>query len=408
MRFDKLFLEKALNDWQKMSNEEWGEIIKNKLEYSLGAERLLELCDSKKELIIKFGIDPTASNIHIGHVVPMMLVNAFLKKGHKIFIVIGDFTAQIGDPSGRNAERSVINPEQIAENMKTYTKQIGMFVNLDEINIKFNSEWINKTTVHQLFETFQMVNLSQALQRDDFRKRIENGSSVSLAEICYSILMGLDSVALKCDVEIGGIDQLLNFQQCREVMKGYGLTEEIALMTPILEGTSGDGRKMSKSYGNAIAVLENSTEKFGKFMSICDEQIMPYFRCFAFMNNDEKEQIQKFIIENPFEAKKQLATFFIALQSKNIIDGENARKEFERKFSKKTIMDDDCIRVKCENGENYYTVLAKLKIVSNSELRRLFKANAIRKIEDNCVINMETEAELGKVRLGKKIFVSIV
>ena len=220
MRFDKLFLDKALGDWQDMPNTEWLEIVQNKLESSLGLERFIELCRSDKKMVIKFGIDPTASNIHIGHVVPMMLVNAFLKKGHKIFIIIGDFTAKIGDPSGRNSERKALTSEQIKDNMRTYTEQIGMFVDLDKINIKFNSEWIDKTTPHELFETFQMINISQAMQRDDFRKRIENGSAVSLAEVCYSVLMGLDSVALNCDVEIGGIDQLLNFQQCRDVMKG--------------------------------------------------------------------------------------------------------------------------------------------------------------------------------------------
>lgn len=408
MRFDKLFLEKALRDWQDMPNTEWLEIVQNKLESSLGMERFIELCNSNKKMIIKFGIDPTASNIHIGHVVPMMLVNAFLKKGHEIFVIIGDFTAQIGDPSGRSSERSALTSEQIKKNMQTYTEQIGMFVNIEKINIRFNSEWIDKTTPHELFETFQMINISQAMQRDDFRKRIENGSAVSLAEVCYSVLMGLDSVALNCDIEIGGIDQLLNFQQCRDVMKGNGLTEEIALMTPILEGTSGDGRKMSKSYGNAIAVLEDSNEKFGKFMSIKDEQIMPYFRCFAFMNNHEKAELESFIKENPLEAKKQLATFFVALQAKDITQGEKARAEFERKFSKKSINDEDCIKVNLEDGDTCYTALSKAKLMSNSELRRMFAGNAVRNIEDGHICDKDMIAIPGKIRVGKRIFVKFV
>ncbi len=408
MRFDKLFLEKALENWQDMPNTEWLEIVQNKLESSLGLERFIELCKSGKKMVIKFGIDPTASNIHIGHVVPMMLVNAFLKKGHKIFVIIGDFTAKIGDPSGRNSERKALTSEQIKDNMRTYTEQIGMFVDLDKINIKFNSEWIDKTTPHELFETFQMINISQAMQRDDFRKRIENGSAVSLAEVCYSVLMGLDSVALNCDVEIGGIDQLLNFQQCRDVMKGNGQIEEIALMTPILEGTSGDGRKMSKSYGNAIAVLEDPNEKFGKFMSIKDEQILPYFRCFAFMNNHEKAELENFINENPFEAKKQLASYFVSLQAKDITQGEKARAEFERKFSKKAINVEDCIEIKLEDEDTYYTVLSRAKLMSNSELRRMFEGNAVRDIENGCVLNKDTKANFGKIRVGKRIFVNFV
>ena len=402
MRFDKLFLEKALENWQDMPNTEWLEIVQNKLESSLGLERFIELCKSGKKMVIKSGIDPTASNIHIGHVVPMMLVNAFLKKRHKIFVIIGDFTAKIGDPSGRNSERKALTLEQIKDNMRTYTEQIGMFVDLDKINIKFNSEWIDKTTPYELFETFQMINVSQAMQRDDFRKRSENGLAVSLAEVCYSVLMGLDSVALNCDVEIGGIDQLLNFQQCRDVMKGNGQIEEIALMTPILEGTSGDGRKMSKSYGNAIAVLEDPNEKFGKFMSIKDEQILPYFRCFAFMNNHEKTELERFINENPFEAKKQLASYFVSLQAKDITQGEKARTEFERKFSKKTINVEDCIEIKLEDEDTYYTALSRAKLMSNSELRRMFAGKAVRDIENGCVHNQDTKANFGKIRVGKE------
>lgn len=408
MRFDKLFLERALMDWAEMPDAEWLEIVQNKLELSLGMERLVELCHSNRKIVVKFGIDPTASNIHIGHVVPMMLVNAFVKKGHSVNVIIGDFTAQIGDPSGRSSERSAMSSEQIADNMANYTQQIGMFVDLSKINICYNSEWINKLTPMELFKTFQMINLSQATQRDDFRKRIEKGSTVSLAEVCYSVLMGIDSIALACDVEIGGIDQLLNFQQCREIMRGKGMEPEIAMMTPILEGTSGDGRKMSKSYGNAIAVLEDSDEKFGKFMSIKDEQIMPYFRCFAFMNNQEKSELESFIKENPFEAKKQLASFFVSLQTKDIAEGERARIEFERKFSKKNFIDEDFTEVKIQSSDTFFSVLSRAKLMSNSELRRMFVGKAVRTIEDGQILDKDAKAIPNKIRIGKLILVKLV
>lgn len=408
MRFDKLFLERALMDWAEMPDAEWLEIVQNKLESSLGMERLIELCHSDRKMVVKFGIDPTASNIHIGHVVPMMLVNAFVKKGHCVNVIIGDFTAQIGDPSGRSSERSAMSSEQIADNMASYTQQIGMFVDLSKINICYNSEWINKLTPMELFKTFQMINLSQATQRDDFRKRIEKGSTVSLAEVCYSVLMGIDSIALACDVEIGGIDQLLNFQQCREIMRGKGMEPEIAMMTPILEGTSGDGRKMSKSYGNAIAVLEDSDEKFGKFMSIKDEQIMPYFRCFAFMSNHEKSELESFIKENPFEAKKQLASFFVSLQTKDISEGERARIEFERKFSKKNFRDEDFTEVKIQSSDTFFSVLSRAKLMSNSELRRMFVGKAVRSIEDGQILNKDAKAIPSKIRIGKRILVKLV
>ena len=408
MRFDKLFLERALEDWQDMPKAEWLEIVQNKLENSFGMDRFIELVNSDKRMTVKFGIDPTAANIHIGHVVPMMLVNAFLKKGHKIDVLIGDFTAKIGDPLGRSTERPVLTNEQIQDNLKTYKKQIGMFIDLDKIDILFNSEWLNKMSPLELFETFQLINVSQAMQRDDFRKRSENGSGVSLAELCYSVLMGLDSVALKCDVEVGGIDQLLNFKQCRDIMRGKNMPEEVALVTPILEGTSGDGRKMSKSFGNAIAVLEEPNEKFGKFMSIADNQILPYFKCFAFMTNAELDSLEEFISTNPMEAKKQLATYFIALQAQDLAEGEKARKEFERKFSKKVITDEDCTIISIIEGDTFFSVLSRAKLMSNSELRRMFDGNAVRNIDDSTVIDRNNIAVASKIRVGKRIFIKLV
>ena len=165
---------------------------------------------------------------------------------------------------------------------------------------------------------------------------------------------------------------------------------------------------MSKSYGNVIAVLEDSNEKFGKFMSIKDEQIMPYFRCFAFMNNHEKAQLESFIKENPFEAKKQLASFFVSLQAKDITQGEKARTEFERKFSKRTINAEDCIEIKLENGDTFYTALSRAKLMSNSELRRMFIGKAVRNVEDGQIYDKDILAALGKIRVGKRIFVNFV
>ena len=239
-RFDLKFFDISENDWSVMTTEEWMEIIKNKLGDSIGFEKLPEILSENRPLVVKFGIDPTAANIHIGHTVPMMLVKAFLKKGHDVKIIIGDFTARIGDPSGRCTERAALTDETIMDNLRTYKEQIGMFVNLDNVEICLNSTWINKLTPADLFAFLQMVSLSQATQRKDFKTRRDNGSSVSLAEVCYGPLMGIDSFALKADVEIGGIDQLLNFMQCRDIMEKKGMKPEIALMTPILEGTSND------------------------------------------------------------------------------------------------------------------------------------------------------------------------
>lgn len=408
-RFDLKFFEVSESDWTEMSDKNWMEIIKNKLGDSIGFESLPKLLKENRPLVIKFGIDPTAANIHIGHTVPMMLVKAFVKKGHDVRIIIGDFTARIGDPSGRNTERAALSDETIMENLRTYKEQIGMFVNLDKVEICLNSTWINKLTPSDLFSFLQLVSLTQATQRKDFRTRMESGSSVSLAEVCYGPLMGIDSVALKADVEIGGIDQLLNFMQCRDIMEKRGLEPEIALMTPILEGTSNDGRKMSKSFGNAIAVLESDEEKFGKFMSIKDELILQYFKCFAFINDSDLVELETFVKSNPNEAKKQLATFFIGMQHHDMSAGEVARKEFERKFSTKEFLDEDFKNIKMVEGETLLSLLCRANLgITNSEIRRMFKQSGIKTTDKKTTFKMDDIAIPGDVRVGKRILVRII
>ena len=408
-RFDLRFFNISESNWDDMTSQEWMEIIKNKLGDSIGIDKLPELLEENRPLVVKFGIDPTAANIHIGHVVPMMLVKAFLKKGHDVKIVIGDFTARIGDPSGRSTERAALTNETIMDNLKTYKEQIGMFVNLDKVEICLNSNWINKLTPADLFGFLQMISLTQATQRKDFKTRIENGSSVSLAEVCYGPLMGIDSFVLNADIEIGGVDQLLNFMQCRDIMEKKGMKPEIALMTPILEGTSNDGRKMSKSFGNAIAVLEDDEEKFGKFMSISDDLILPYFKCFAFINDSDLAELDSFVKAEPNEAKKQLATFFIAMQHRDMNAGETARLAFERKFSTREFKDEDFIKVTFIEGETMFDLLCRLNLgFSNSEVRRLFQQSGIKTTDKKTTFKMDDKATPGDVRIGKRCLIRII
>lgn len=408
-RFDQRFFDVSEADWTDMPINNWLEIIKNKVGDEIGMNTLPKLLQENRPLIIKFGIDPTAANIHIGHTVPMMLVKAFLKKGHEIHIIIGDFTARIGDPSGRSTERKALTDEDIMNNLKTYKQQIGLFIDLDKVDICFNSTWINKLTPSELFGFLQLVSLTQASQRKDFKTRMENGSTVSLAEVCYGPLMGIDSFALKTDIEIGGVDQLLNFMQCRDIMEKKGLNPEIALMTPILEGTSNDGRKMSKSFGNAISVLESDDEKFGKFMSIKDDLILPYFKCFAFINDSDLAELEAFVKGNPNEAKKQLATFFISMQHHNMKAGEDARLAFERKFSTRELKEEDFKKVKLIEGETLFSLLCKSGLgITNSEIRRIFNQSGVKTVDKKTTFKLEDIATPGDVRVGKRIFVRIV
>lgn len=242
---------------------------------------------------------------------------------------------------------------------------------------------------------------------------MRNEQAVSLAEVCYGVLMGIDSVHLGTHVEIGGIDQLLNFQQCRKIMRQSGMDEEVILMTPILEGTSGDGKKMSKSYGNYVAVNATHEDKFGKIMSIPDRLIGQYFRCFADVHQRELEELDAFIGENPMEAKKQLATLIVATETRNIEDGLRERESFERKFSHKSICHEDCIELTEDTNTTILDALVKSgQFKSKSELRRLFEQQGVRSMNEDGEVILSPEIVVGQVRgvvrVGKRRFFRFV
>ena len=412
-RFDQQFCVRISESWDNIGSDEFVGFLLPKCQEVITPERLRQKIDEQPVLKVKFGIDPTASEIHIGHIVPIMLLRQFAKAGHHIDFIIGDFTAQVGDPTARDTGRTPLSPEQIVKNMQTYTSQIGKYIDLRVLHIHHNAEWLNPMTLQEIFAIFQQINLSEAMQREDFRARMRNEQAVSLAEVCYGVLMGIDSVHLKTHVEVGGIDQLLNFQQCRKIMRQSGMDEEVILMTPILEGTSGDGKKMSKSYGNYIAVNATHADNFGKIMSIPDRLIGQYFRCFADVHERELEELDVFIAENPLEAKKQLATLIIALETKHIDDGLRERESFERKFSQKRIRDEDCVELDEDANTSILDALLKSgQFKSKSELRRLFKQQAVRTVSEDGEITLSPETVIsqihGVVRVGKRRFFQFV
>ena len=403
------FFPRILESWEGINVDEFIGFLLPKCQEILTPERLRLRIADRSALRIKFGIDPTASDIHLGHIVPIMLLRQFMKAGHRIDFIIGDFTARVGDPTARNTARNSLSPKMIADNMKTYTAQINKFIDLRALHIHYNSNWLSTMTLQEIFSIFQQVNLSETIQRDDFRERMRNEQTVSLAEICYGVLMGIDSVHLKTDIEIGGIDQLLNFQQCRKIMHQFGMQEETIMMTPILEGTSGDGKKMSKSFGNYIAVNATHEDKFGKIMSIPDSLIGKYFRCFADIHERELKELDTFINGNPLEAKKQLATFIIALETKCIKDGLRERECFERKFSKREIHDQDCIELAENEKTTIFNALMKSgQFKSRGELRRLFDQQAVRQIKEGEERLLSPEVIVRQVdcivRVGKRRF----
>jgi len=412
-RFDQQFCTRISEPWDGIESDEFVGFLLPKCQEVITPERLRQKIVEQSVLKVKFGIDPTASEIHIGHVVPIMLLRQFAKAGHHIDFIIGDFTARVGDPTARDTGRTPLNPEQIVKNMQTYISQIGKYIDLRVLHIHHNAEWLNPMTLQEIFAIFQQINLSEAMQREDFRARMRNEQAVSLAEVCYGVLMGIDSVHLGTHVEVGGIDQLLNFQQCRKIMRQSGMDEEVILMTPILEGTSGDGKKMSKSYGNYVAVNATHEEKFGKIMSIPDRLIGQYFRCFADVHKRELDELDIFITENPLEAKKQLATLIVALETKRIEDGLRERESFERKFSQKKIRDEDCVELAEDASTTILDALLKSsQFKSKGELRRLFEQQAVRSVSEDGEITLSPETVIsqihGVVRVGKRRFFQFV
>ncbi|MDD4625077.1 MAG: tyrosine--tRNA ligase [Candidatus Paceibacterota bacterium] len=396
----EILCQRINEDWKNIEPESFLGFINPKISQSLGFERLPEMLKSGKKLKVKFGTDPTAGQLHMGHIVPMILLEMFQKAGHHIDFIVGDFTAMVGDPSGRDAAREVLTRDQIKENMRSFSKQAGRFVSIGKMKVHNNSSWLEKISLSDIFSHLQKISATAAMQRDDFRKRAEKKQPVSIAELIYGILMGFDSLELKTDVEIGGVDQFLNIVQCRTLMENAGVVPEIGLFTPLIEGTDGSGRKMSKSFGNAISATASFEDKFGKVMSIPDSLILSWFKAFTFIHEEELPKLESFIKENPLEAKKILGVLLIALETKSLEDGEKERKNFERKFSQKDITEEDCESVPAK--ENLFASLRQ-KFSSNSELRRLFEQNGVKTI-DGKILNGE-EPFIGIVRVGKrKIF----
>jgi tyrosyl-tRNA synthetase len=276
--------------------------------------------------------------------------------------------------------------------------------------VRKNSEWLSTTSLADFLYIQQNINLAVALQRDDFRKRLDNGG-ITNAELCYASLMGLDSVNLHTDIELGGLDQLLNLQQCRLVQTIYHQTPEIAMTTPLLEGIDGTGRKMGKSFHNYIAVSATAEDKFGKFMSIPDSLLLNYYKAFGYLFDDEFAELKKFIAAEPLEAKKQLATYFVSLDGADLNIGKTEREKFEKKFSKKELTTDDFIEIIIDDGTSIIdAILASEKFTSKGEIRRLLLAGAVKntdtdeKIESDYIISAPLKVKVGKLNFFNFVY----
>ena len=294
-------------------------------------ERLEESRKTGRPLRVKAGFDPTSPDLHLGHTVLMRKLRHFQQLGHTVIFLVGDSTALIGDPTGRNVTRKPLTVEQIAVNAETYLAQAFKILDKNVTEIRYNSEWLGKLTYEQIIRLTAHFTVSQMLERDDFNKRYNAEQPISLHEFLYPVMQGYDSVALECDVELGGTDQKFNLLCGRELQRHYGQKPQIVLMTPILEGLGGV-QKMSKSLGNAIGINEPPTEMYGKLMSIDDELMWKYWVFLTDLKQSEVDALQAEVAAgkvHPMEVKKRLARTITAG-----FHGEDAAQSADENWAK--------------------------------------------------------------------------
>lgn len=291
----------------------------------LSEKELKEKLESGRPLRVKLGVDPTAPDIHLGHTVAIEKLRQFQQLGHQAILIIGDFTATVGDPTGRSAARPPLTRDEVLANAETYTTQAFKILDPDKTKIVYNGEWFRSMTYEQVLKLNARVTMQQMLQREDFKSRIEKGQEVRLHEVQYPIMQGWDSVEIEADVEIGGTDQLFNILVGRDLQKEEGQPQQVVMLMPLLEGLDGI-KKMSKSANNYVGVSEEPTEMFGKLMSISDELMDRYYTLLLGETRDTSQ--------HPMEAKKQLAGRITARYHSEK-DATEARATWEARFSKR-------------------------------------------------------------------------
>src|SRR6267378_5106217 len=287
--------------------------------------KLLRSAENKRPLRVKLGADPTAPDIHLGHTVVIRKLRAFQELGHEVIFLIGDFTGLIGDPSGNSATRPQLTREEINANAETYKQQIFKLLDPEKTEMRFNSEWMDKLGSDGFIRLAAHVTVKQILERDDFAKRLNEEKPIALHELLYPLAQAYDSVALECDVELGGTDQTFNLLVGRDLQRAHGQEPQVALTVPILEGLDGI-QKMSKSLGNFVGITDPPAEMYGKLMSVSDDLM---FRYFELVTRVSEEEIQALKALHPMEAKKRLARTVTVMYH-----GETGAREGEAHFSR--------------------------------------------------------------------------
>ena len=315
------------------SIEEQLKLIKRGSVDLVGEDELVEKLKENRPLRIKAGFDPTAPDLHLGHTVVMQKLRQFQDLGHKVIFLMGDYTAMIGDPSGRDETRPTLSEDLIKKNAETYVSQASKVLDIEEAEVRFNSEWLGTMSGPDFLRLASKYTIARMIERDDFKKRYTEGHPIRIHEFIYPLLQGQDSVALEADVELGGTDQIFNLLVGRELQKEDGQKPQVVLTMPLLVGIDGV-QKMSKSYGNYIGITDSPREIFGKVMSISDELMWNYYELLSDLSLDEIEEMKEELVIgklHPKIVKENLAMELVArFHSED--DAKNARDEFENIF----------------------------------------------------------------------------
>jgi tyrosyl-tRNA synthetase len=374
---------------------------------------LINKLKKSRPLIVKAGFDPTAPDLHLGHTVLINKMRQFQQFGHQVVFLIGDFTGLIGDPSGKNATRPSLSPEQIQQNAETYKNQVFKILDPEKTRIRFNSEWMNALGAAGMITLASRYTVARMLERDDFKKRFSANQPIAVHEFLYPLAQGYDSVALEADVELGGTDQKFNLLVGRELQKQVGQEPQVVMTVPLLEGLDGIN-KMSKSLDNYIGITDAPNDMFGKLMKISDQLMWRYYELLSFRTNAEIAKIHRSVDQgrNPMEAKFDLATE-ITTRFHSKTDATRAHQAFIDQFRKGAVPE-DLAEIKLQAGTDGLPVMNMLKnanlVASTSDAKRMIEQGAV-KFDGERVSDIRRRVGQGEqhiVQVGKRKWAKII
>lgn len=373
-------------------------------------EKLEKAKKEGRQLTVKLGLDPSAPDIHLGHTVVLRKMKQLQDLGHKVVILIGDFTGKIGDPTGKSATRKALTTEQVLENAQTYKEQIFKVLDPEKTEVRFNSEWLGELKFDEVVKLAATITVARMLEREDFKKRYENQQPISVHEFFYPLMQGYDSVALNADIELGGTDQRFNLLMGRSLQREFGQESQVVIMMPLLEGLDGVN-KMSKSLGNYIGIDEAASVMYQKAMEIPDELIIKYYNLVTDVHPDEVAKVVERLEngENPRNIKMELAREIVRLYHSEE-DVLAAEERFKSVFQKGQIPTDILtVEVSKENLDIAGVLVENKMVPSKSELRRLVNQGGV-KVNQEKISNLQDVVAEGElvIQIGKKKFIKLI